>query len=92
MPQLHVQNFKPEIYYTFGKNTIVATRILKIFEERLNFYFEANDITSAEKKRAILMNVCGPSANFVEGKGTFESCTVRNRFSITISQAFPTPE
>ncbi|XP_003368115.1 conserved hypothetical protein [Trichinella spiralis] len=33
-----------------------------VYVERLNFYFEANDITSAEKKRAILMNVCGPSA------------------------------
>ncbi|KRX31091.1 hypothetical protein T05_10364, partial [Trichinella murrelli] len=32
-----------------------------IYVERLNFYFEANDITSAEKKRAILMNVCGPT-------------------------------
>ncbi|KRZ71620.1 Transposon Tf2-11 polyprotein [Trichinella papuae] len=34
----------------------------ELYVERLNFYFEANDITSAEKKRAILMSVCGPSA------------------------------
>ncbi|KRX28068.1 hypothetical protein T07_3822 [Trichinella nelsoni] len=29
----------------------------ELYVERLNFYFEANDITSAEKKRAILMCV-----------------------------------
>ncbi|KRZ01606.1 hypothetical protein T11_15715 [Trichinella zimbabwensis] len=34
----------------------------ELYVERLNFYFEANDITSADKKRAILMSVCGPSA------------------------------
>ncbi|XP_003378214.1 hypothetical protein Tsp_02413 [Trichinella spiralis] len=33
----------------------------ELYVERLNFYFEANDITSAEKKRAILMSVCAPS-------------------------------
>ena len=27
--------------------------------ERLELYFEANDVDSAEKKRAILLNACG---------------------------------
>ena len=31
------------------------------YVERLTFYFEANDVTSDEKKRAILLTVCGSS-------------------------------
>ena len=31
------------------------------YVERLSHYFEANDITSASKKRAILLNAVGPS-------------------------------
>ena len=31
------------------------------YAERLDFYFEANNVTSAETKRAIFLTVCGPS-------------------------------
>lgn len=30
------------------------------YAERLEFYFQANDVTSNEKKRAVLLSVCGP--------------------------------
>ena len=32
-----------------------------LYAERLDFYFEANNVTSAETKRAIFLTVCGPS-------------------------------
>ena len=35
--------------------------IYYIHTQRLNFYFEANNVTSAETKRAIFLTVCGPS-------------------------------
>ena len=31
------------------------------YTERLEHYFTANDIDSAEKKRAILLSICGPT-------------------------------
>ncbi len=31
------------------------------YAERMNYYFTANDITTNEKKRAILLNTCGSS-------------------------------
>ena len=33
----------------------------KSYTERLTQYFNANDVESADKKRAILLSVCGPT-------------------------------
>ena len=32
-----------------------------VYEERLQYYFVANDVTSEEKKKAIFLSVCGPA-------------------------------
>ena len=37
-------------------------RIGLLYTERLEQYFEANDVVSAVKQRAILLSICGASA------------------------------
>ena len=44
-----------------SENLNQAKRIGPSYTERLEHYFEANDVNSAEKQRAILLSGCGAS-------------------------------